>query len=505
MVEGKKYFVLIIIGIIFGCLSAYSLYFFGEKKTIEIILLFILATFSIWIIFRKRSWLIPLVIITIPLEVTKLIFSINPSWLPETETTGYARISLLDFARIFMLVCIFLWIILTFHRNKLIIYKNKLITLLIFLILFHFLNFLYTPNPSWLAMETFRIIILFLFLIATIPLTFRSEDLLRVTRAFVYSGFALSLFGIFQYFTGSCFWEKGLLSASEGIRRISSTLHDPNDFARYLIIWLIFTFIYFIYNKNNNYRVFLSIAMFSEFLALFFTFSRGGWVTFLTTSIVFIFLIWRYYSSKIGLKIAFGFIVFFILFFLTSFLLFPNIKESTTIRLDPDVLLLKEDTIRGFLARVGLKMFFDHPIFGIGMNGFPNFLHGPYKFMVPDYFLMGERIYISLPQTFFIQVLAETGLVGVVIFLSIIFLFFRNILFILKKTKNYFYKLNAIALGSSFFAILIASQAESSFYTEPFLWVIISLVISLNLIVKKELINTQPAELLDARVITSNV
>ncbi|MCD6579460.1 O-antigen ligase family protein, partial [bacterium] len=360
------------------------------------------------------------------------------------------------------------------------IWKDKLIFWLFLLIVLYVFHLFYTPVPGLLAIETLRILIFFLYLIALIFCISKSEHFLKIIKAFVYSGFVLSLIGILQYFWGSQFWSwRGDLLNSE-IPRITATVSDPNIYARYVVIWIIFTLSYFLYTKNKKQRIFLFLILVSELLALLFSYSRGGWIAFILSIFFFLFLYCRYCSSGKYLRIV-SVLAGLILIVSIIFVAFPEIKNNVLFRLNPNVLFLKEGTGRGELLRVSLKMFSDNPILGIGLFGFSESMRNTYPNMVLAVF------HSTLPQShFFSSVLAETGLIGLTIYLFIIFFFFKNVIFVLKNTKNYFYKLNAIALGCSFFAILIASQGEGRFYQEPFLWVIMGLVISLRTMVKKE-------------------
>lgn len=127
----------------------------------------------------------------------------------------------------------------------------------------------------------------------------------------------------------------------------------------------------------------------------------------------------------------------------------------------------------------GLEMMNSHPFLGVGYYNFIPYFNQYYT----DDLL---RKNAELPHNIFIQVGADLGYSGLIIYLMLIFYGFKipmslKVKFIEKERNNIFYNLPQ-ALNVSFLGFIIAGQFVSVVYY-PFMWIHLALVVALNNII----------------------
>jgi len=180
-----------------------------------------------------------------------------------------------------------------------------------------------------------------------------------------------------------------------------------NDAARYFVIAMIFT-TYLRSQVNQPLpRFLLLVAIVITYLGVFFTTSRSGMILlFLAQLLLFYFQ--KSGKQRLQLMIVFGMAFILLVIFSNSILgiissILPSITQGT------DTMGLRYN-----LWRAGWMMWQDHPFTGVGIG---QFLHNSSRYMsqLPGVIpreLVAHNIYVSM--------LAETGIIGLILFLSII-------------------------------------------------------------------------------------
>ncbi|TSC66762.1 MAG: Uncharacterized protein CEO21_35 [Microgenomates group bacterium Gr01-1014_80] len=125
------------------------------------------------------------------------------------------------------------------------------------------------------------------------------EQVYRLLKIGLLSGFIISLWGILEHFgiSPSCVILRGEFNAGCWIQdvqsRVFATLGQPNWMAAYLTM-LIFPCLYFVLTTSVlKERVMYFICLISLYMAFTFTYSRGGFLGFLAGLGVFILLVFR--------------------------------------------------------------------------------------------------------------------------------------------------------------------------------------------------------------------
>lgn len=146
---------------------------------------------------------------------------------------------------------------------------------------------------------------------------------------------------------------------------------DPNQYAAYLVLFipLIFTFVFF--HKSYVLRTLSGFVLLASFVALITTGSRGGFLSFFISILLYLFILLRNKMVRFQffLYIAMALVIISVI----SFVAAPtSVKKSLSRRLDPS----RSESIDDYSAerlpiwRNGLKLFAEKPIFGHGQKTF---------------------------------------------------------------------------------------------------------------------------------------
>ncbi len=231
-------------------------------------------------------------------------------------------------------------------------------------------------------------------------------------KAVIYIFFVSSLFlgidGIYQHFTRKDFLRN---RPDLGIPRIHASFNTPNDFACYLNIVLPFITV-LIFNKyqSNRIRFILIDLLLLLLVNLILTVSRGAWLAFLA---YMIFL--NFWLPQLRLY----FILFIILILLTKQFYSEFIRtrlEYLLANFDASNLHDGGSIERKIIWGSGWKMFLSRPVIGVGIG---TFMFNFRRFLSQDY-LFGP----FYAHNCYLQIAAETGIIGLVFFLIIIGSFF---------------------------------------------------------------------------------
>lgn len=241
-------------------------------------------------------------------------------------------------------------------------------------------------------------------------------------------------------------------TVSESIRA-GGLADQPNITARYLVISFIFLTYLLSFTKNGFIRLLTLFGIALTFIGVFFTLSRSG-IIMLVVSAGLLFLTSKGKRS-VGLIIIYLIAAFLLITFSSDVIdivetIIPSITQG-------------ENTIglRYSLWQAGWRMWLDNPITGVGIGLFTENLPF-YAYELPPY-----RWNLVAHNTF-VTILAETGVVGLVLFVLMILFSIRNFLAINKKASSEILSLRNIWL-IVFVALLIGSMTKNDHY-EKFLW-----------------------------------
>lgn len=334
-----------------------------------------------------------------------------------------------------------------------------------FLILFFLLVTIAIPFASNVAVAknswtgVYSKIILITFIVAWMM---RQEShFITASRVFIFSGACVGIIALYNKLNNI-----GLVEGSRVTigRDIGSLLGDPNDLALVLLYPMAFAIATFLEKSLSKFERFFSFSTFCILLyALLATQSRGGLLGFLAVISLFAY---NRIRSKV-LLFSGGAISMMILFIVAGIsdrasggAAEEGIDESAMGRL--------------YAWEAAWNMALDNPIFGVGIN---NFYYNYFS-----YSTHWDGLNHAVHSTWF-GVLAESGFVGFILFVSLIVSTLLMSLKMLKTIKTEHHTpgirvaLNAAPAG------IIGFIVSGTFLTQGFIWPIylqVALVIALN-------------------------
>lgn len=232
----------------------------------------------------------------------------------------------------------------------------------------------------------------------------------RILLMLCLSAFAVSFFGIGQYFFGDLELKWVDVARFSDIGgRVTSFFSNPNVLAVYLILTFPLLLGESTYNElSPRLRFFFLITVLLELACLIFTWSRGGWLGAIASALVFMLL-----CSKKSMKILFLSIIPMIVWL-------PFLPHNVVNRF-ASIGMLNESSIRyRFYTWQGVaRMLYAHPFgIGVGEEAF---------FTVYQGFALSGIETVMHTHNLFLQIAVELGIMGLICFLVVLFFFFQSV------------------------------------------------------------------------------
>ncbi|MFH1904177.1 MAG: O-antigen ligase family protein [bacterium] len=316
------------------------------------------------------------------------------------------------------------------------------------------LSCIYSVNLNASLKQTYIIIPNILLCFLVVNIVKKKKQVFIITACLVLAATIVSLYGIYQYFWGleetrSWVLQQNMQFPPEvlsrlGINQAFSTFVIRNTLAGYLLLILPLCISLFFVSKSF-YRLLLSVAAVSVVLCLYLTYSKGGWGIFLILVLVSILiLIYKKFRHKkrfhiVSISAIVGLIIFSAIFL--------KIVDRT---------YMIHDTLGSFKVRLNYwkacpGMVRDFP-FGSGIGTFGS--------IYPKYKAPQARE-VQLAHNSFLQLWTEIGTLGILSFLLIWIMFFRD----WEKTFRIAYlKVLSIGMYMGCGAFLIHNLVDFGFY-----------------------------------------
>jgi putative inorganic carbon (hco3(-)) transporter len=310
----------------------------------------------------------------------------------------------------------------------------------------------------------------------------RKENISLVAWTLISVGAFLGTISVFQYITGAYgnnFWGFAQASLSNiagetSGYRISGPFGDPNFYAQVMVVLVPIAFDRLVNARRLVLRMLSGYTLMVVVLTIIFTFSRGGFLALLVVSSITIVRYRPSVETVLGSLVVIAALLAFLpanytdrINTLGSFL--PGAPAT-----DPK----KEVSFRGRLNEyaVGLLMFADNPVIGVGYKNYPSY-----------YLEYSPRVGIDprrqerAPHSLYIEILAEQGMIGMIIFSLVLGYAFRaairsSRLFVVMNQPDYAGMASAIIVGMIgylTFAVFIHGA-----FPRPF-WVLVAIMFGL--------------------------
>ncbi len=284
----------------------------------------------------------------------------------------------------------------------------------------------------------------------------------------VFSATVVALYGLYQYVVGVEIDDAWLdVENNPDVRvRVYSVFHNPNILAEYLIMIIPLSVSLFWYTKKISKKIVFLGTTLIMILAMLMTLSRGSWVGFAFSALVFILLLEKRLLLLV-VPISLGAVYFLPQSILNRIMSIGNFADSSI-------------AYRFTMWEITMDIIRDYPIAGVGFG------HLPFKQIFETY-IRTMPIYHS--HNTYLQTAVEMGIPGLLVFLFLLFILFKyGILKLVKSEDRYIRILSAGAL-SSLGGVLTHGMAENVLYLPRIIftfWIIVGLILTLDRIRRYE-------------------
>jgi O-antigen ligase len=304
------------------------------------------------------------------------------------------------------------------------------------------------------------LIALYVFLVDSIR---SPKDLRNLGWLIGFSGGLASLAGLMQYYV----FHTGILNTSQsfgliekyhgiGIKeegvRIAGFTGNPNEFAVYLVVSICFLLYCFSMTRNLILRILIMILIGCSIASIVFTLSRTGVLTLVVVTATYAVRFKGFKFTSILLLLAIGLGLIFFLKFAPDFIY--NRLIGVTFH-EKDVSTENRVTI----IKKSIDLFLEHPnilITGVGLDNFPK-----------------VAWHHRDAHNTFLQMLAETGLIGFAFFSLLTYRSYRDVWHGIKL-KQVELQLFCLASFAAFTVILLAGLVGTLTYNKH-LWLLFAL------------------------------
>lgn len=383
-------------------------------------------------------------------------------------------------------VTLIAWILALMFKAKKYKVQPNFLTIPLFLFIFALILSLFQANNLTRA---FSVLIFTLFTIAlsilAVNMVYSKEVLRKNVLILFLSALVVGLFGLFQ-FGGDVIGlpqsltllKEGYTSVVFGFPRVQAFSMEPLYFANFLLIPLSIGLALFINREEPVKRWQMAILIGLLLLNFVLTVSRGGYLGLIGSLLVLGILLFRKLFN--WRTILIGIVTVVIVVYGVAFAISKGETRATIEFLGHIQLqdMTRGESVEGRLMsyKRGLTAYRQSPVFGIGLGNY-----GPWATDYPD---ETPKTGWPIVNNQYIELLAETGIVGVAAFaLIILFLIFRTFV-ALKYAHDLFLKSVLIGLFAAFIGILIQYNFMSTLYIIH-IWILIGLIVGVQNIILK--------------------
>jgi len=286
----------------------------------------------------------------------------------------------------------------------------------------------------------------------------RHEQQRQLLACVFFTAGIICLYAVYQYFIGLRHTFEYLSPAQQSSfvgkflssRRVFATFISPNIFASYIVMML-FVSIGLLRSSRGKERLIYWVGIIAMALSLVYTKSFGGFLTFLIAFFLFMPHLSSLFRFARANKLWFGFILIIIvcaIILICKLFFYSRLSQVFNLN-NPDNSIVQ----RFYYWKTSINMIKESPFTGVGWRKFEVL----YEFYKP----LGANT-SHYAHNAFLQILVETGPLGLVSFLLIVVTFLRNGLMVIRNSVGH------TALKAGLFyagcAFLMHNIIDLSFY-----------------------------------------
>ena len=285
----------------------------------------------------------------------------------------------------------------------------------------------------------------------------RSEERLYISlHAFSCSSAFVCLTGIFQLLTGSykttTWTDTEVFEEIEG--RLVATFENPNVFGEYLILIIPIILAMIFISKSKLWKTLYTLLLLVSGVCMLMTYSRGCWLGIIFAFALFILMIFPklIYPALILAPFSVFVIPETIIERITSI---GNMSDGSTV-------------FRVYIWRATIDMLKKYWLCGIGLGT------DCYEHYYSQYAY--DAVLAPHSHNTFLHVMCESGIFGLLIFISLLFFLLRQLFVCYKNTKNKSLKIISAAFIAAFLGSLIQGMFDNLFYNYRLYMIFFALV-----------------------------
>lgn len=382
--------------------------------------------------------------------------------------------------RLFIIIFIIVWAIKLLSVEGVTCNKNKLnLPIYFFIIILSFS--LMISNAIRVSFGDYIIFISYIILyFIVIDVINRKKEFDSFIKIFFITSFLVSIYALIQYY--------GLDPYFYELSQITSTIGQKNWISNYLAIIFPVIFSYFLLQKERKNKLIYYLLLSVLYATLMICQSRGIWISIGLTLIFAIYIIFKFKlvnifqeNKKWLLLLMFTFLIITIIYSTDnplnkSAITVPQRALSTFDEKDPSI------NSRLLFWGTTIDMIKNKPILGSGIGTFKiNYLDYQADFLQknPNYIKFSGKA--AEAHNEYLQILAELGIPGIAVFLSIIIVFYSLALKYFKKKRNNQDKIIIFGLLMGITSFLVHSMFTFPFHV-PILGSTFFILLSLTVV-----------------------
>lgn len=282
---------------------------------------------------------------------------------------------------------------------------------------------------------------------------FHIKDMIK---SYIFTTSLLSLFGIYQYFTGFGLGEK-FKNYEYAKLKVAATMENPNNLGAFLILAIFPMIMLAIYEKVMIKKLFYSALSLLILINMVLTGSRNAIIGIGIGIVV--------------LALLYNFRLFILLAILGVISLFvPEIKERILAINDPT-----QNQSRVYLWEIAKRMIKDHPLFGVGNGNYVS-LYDKYTEIYPQFKFYNYTRYPS--HNSYLKVESELGVIGGVSFIGILVSALVKVKKFVSITEDKFLKFFYTGFLASMVAFYFMNLFDNLFFvpkTTAYFWILLAI------------------------------
>ena len=344
--------------------------------------------------------------------------------------------------KLFTILLVLIWIIKILNNNE---YSFKKIRLNIPIFLFILLmSFSLLRSQSFMVSLNDYIIFLSYFFIYFL-ITNNVNDELQfnsLIKIFFITSLIIAIYALIQYY--------GFDPYLKELSAITSTIGQKNWVSNYLSLIFPIIFSYFLLENIKKNKLYYYLSLLIIYATLMICQSRGAWISIIFSILIAILLVYRFKLFEIFKKNKKWLIVLFFTFLIIT------VIYSTDNPLNKSAITVTERAVSTFdiqgsslnarllMWRTTFKMIKDNPLLGLGIGTFKiNYLNYQADYLQKNPSYIRHISNAKESHNEYLQIGAELGLLGLGVFLYIIYIFYSLVMHFIEKKKNNIFKIKA--------------------------------------------------------------